>query len=114
MKDMADLGLCVRMTKQAIARTDRRVDYVHMPALKHPEPDFFAPLAELDGEDVDVYLGIIHHTDSVDGFIERMAMARRYRARFGIASVCGYGRVDPAELPHILAVHRDCAAALRA
>ncbi len=34
-------------------------------------------------------------------------------SRFGIGSVCGYGRVDPAELPHILAVHRDCAAALR-
>jgi hypothetical protein len=111
---MADLGLCVRMTKEAIARVDRRVDYVHMPALKHPEPEFFAPLAELDGEDVDVYLGIIHHTDGVDGFVRRMDMARRYRERFGIGSVCGYGRVDPAELAHILAVHRDCAAALRA
>jgi hypothetical protein len=114
MKDMADLGLCVRMTQEAIARIDRRVDYVHMPALKHPVPEFFAPLAELDGEDVDVYLGIIHHTDGVEGFSERMEMARHYRARFGIGSVCGYGRVDPAELPNILAVHRDCAAALRA
>jgi hypothetical protein len=114
MKDMADLGLCVRMTREAIARVGRRVDYVHMPVLKHPEPEFFAPLAELDGEDVDVYLGIIHHTDGVEGFGERMEMARRYRERFGIGSVCGYGRVDPGELPHILAVHRDCAAALRA
>jgi hypothetical protein len=113
MKDMADLGLCVRMTKEALARVERRVDYVHMPALKHPRPDFFAPLADLEGEDVDVYLGIIHHTDGVEGFTERMDMARRYRDRFGIASVCGYGRIDPAELPHVLAVHRDCAAALR-
>ena len=99
MKDMADLGLCVRMTEEAIARIDRRVDYVHMPALKHPEPKFFAPLAELDEQDINVYLGIIHHTDGVEGFRERMEMARRYRDTFGIGSVCGYGRVDPAELP---------------
>ena len=114
MKDMADLALCVRMTQEAVARVDRRVDYVHMPAVKHPQPEFFAPLAELEGEDPDVYLGIIHHTDGVEGFVERMEMARRYRRRFGIGSVCGYGRVDPSELPQILAVHRDCAAALRA
>jgi hypothetical protein len=113
MKDMDDLGLCVRMTEEALARIDRRVDYVHMPALKHPQPEFFAPLGGLEGQDVDVYLGIIHHTDGVEGFSERMEMARRYRDRFGIGSVCGYGRVDPAELPQILAVHRDCAAALR-
>ena len=113
MKDMADLGLCVRMTREALDRIDRRVDYVHMPALKRPEPEFFAPLAELDGEDVDVYLGIVHHTDGVDGFRDRMEMGRRYRDRFGIGSVCGYGRIHPNELPHVLAVHRDCAAALR-
>src|SRR5699024_5743072 len=109
-----DLGLCVRMTREAVARVDRRVDYVHMPALKHPQPEFFAPLSELAGEGVDVYLGIVHHTDGGEGFVERLGLARRYRARCGMGSVCGYGRVDPAELPHILAVHRDCAAALRA
>ena len=114
MKDMADLGLCVRMTKEALRGNSHRVDYVHMPALKQPRPDFFAPLAELDGDDLAVYLGIIHHTDGVEGFIDRMEMARRYRDRFGISSVCGYGRVPQEELPHVLAVHRDCAAALRA
>lgn len=113
MKDMADMGLCVRMTREALDRIDRRVDYVHMPAVKHPQGDFFAPLAELAGADVDVYLGIIHHTDGVAGFRERMEMARRFLPRFGIGSVCGYGRLDPAELPHVLAVHRDCAAELR-
>jgi hypothetical protein len=114
MKDMADLGLCVRMTREALDRIDRRVDYVHMPVLKHPQPEFFAPLSELEGDDLEVYLGIIHHTDGVEGFRGRMEMARRYRRRFGIASVCGYGRVDPAELPQVLAVHRECAAVLEA
>jgi hypothetical protein len=113
MKDMADLGVCVRMTQEALARVDRRVDYVHMPVVRQPEPEFFAPLAELDGDALNVYLGIIHHTDGVEGFRERMEMARGYLPRFGIGSVCGYGRLDPSELPHVLAVHRDCAAELR-
>jgi hypothetical protein len=102
------------MTREALDRIDRRVDYVHMPVLKHPQPEFFAPLSELEGDDLEVYLGIIHHTDGVEGFRGRMEMARRYRRRFGIASVCGYGRVDPAELPQVLAVHRECAAVLEA
>jgi hypothetical protein len=113
MKDMADMGLCVRMTQEALARIDRSVDYVHMPAVKHPQAEFFAPLADLDGEALNVYLGLIHHTDGVEGFRERMELVRRYLPRFGIGAVCGYGRIDPAELPHVLAVHRDCAAELR-
>ena len=28
---------------------------------------------------------------------------------FGVAGVCGYGRVDPEELPEVLRVHRECA-----
>ena len=85
-----------------------------MPALKHPEPEFFAPLAELEGEDVDVYLGIIHHTDGVEGFRRAhehgAAVPQPLRHRLGAAATAAS---IPAELPHILAVHRDCAAALR-
>jgi hypothetical protein len=83
-----------------------------VPVTRHPEPEFFAPLADLAIGDTRVFLGIVHHTDGVDGFRHRAGLARRYLDRFGISSVCGYGRVDPAELPHILAVHRDCAAEL--
>ena len=88
MKDMDDLGLCVRMTEEALARIDRRVDYVHMPALKHPQPEFFAPLAGLEEQDVDVYLGIIHHTDGVEGFTrahgDGPSLPRPLRDRLGV------------------------------
>ena len=114
MKDMADLSLCVRMTKEAIARVPRKLDYVHMPVLMDPDAGFFSPLAELNDEEVDVYLGIVHHADGVEGFERRMQMAREHYTRpFGIGSVCGYGRIPAEELPDILALHRDCAAKLR-
>jgi hypothetical protein len=50
----------------------------------------------------------------VDGNHERIEAAREHLADFGIGSVCGYGRVDPAELPVVLAVHASCARDMRA
>lgn len=113
MTELTDLTHCVRMSNEAVRRTPRRVDYVHMPVVKHPDEAFFAPLADLDVGDTTVYVGLVHHSDGVEGFRERVELARRHLPEFGIASVCGYGRVPREELPAILGVHRDCAAELR-
>ena len=59
-----------------------------------------------------MFLGIIHHEDGVEGFRHRLELAHRYLQDFGIAGVCGYGRVDPAELAEVLRVHRECATLL--
>lgn len=113
MTAMDDLGLCVRLSNEAVRRAPRRVDFVHMPVVKHPDGDFFAPLRDLDIGDTKVYLGLIHHTDGGEGFRERAALARAHLDDFGIASVCGYGRIEPEELPEVLRVHRECAELLR-
>jgi len=112
MSAMADLDLCVRLSNHVVSQSPRHVDYVHMPVVRQPDDAFFAPLVDLSIGDTEVYLGIVHHTDGVDGFRRRAELAHRYLPRFGVSSVCGYGRVEPEELPTILAVHRDCAAAL--
>ena len=109
MTAMEDLAVCVRMSNEAVRRSPRRVDYVHMPVIREPEDDFFAPLRDLAIGSARVFLGLVHHTDGVEGFRRRTGLARHHLDSFGISSVCGYGRVDPAELPRILAVHRDCA-----
>jgi hypothetical protein len=83
-----------------------------MPVVLRPDDGFFAPLDRLAIGDAKLYLGLIHASDDVEGFRRRLALARRYREDFGVAGVCGYGRVDPAELPRVLAVHRECAAEL--
>ena len=112
MSTMADLGLCVELSNAAVAAADRPVDYVHMPVVRQPAEGFLAPLENLDLGDTRVFLGLVHHTDGVEGFRQRLELARRHLKDFGIASVCGYGRVDAAELPTILKVHRECAALL--
>jgi hypothetical protein len=105
MTAMADLDLCVRMSNEAKKRTGRRLDYVHMPVIRHPDEAFFAPLDNLDVGDTKVFLGIVHHTDGIEDFRKRRDLARKHLQDFGIGSVCGYGRVEPEKLPEILAIH---------
>jgi hypothetical protein len=112
MVDLGDLSLCVRMSNEAARRASRRLDYVHMPVVKRPTAEFFAPLADLQIGDTAVFLGMVHHTDDLAAFEQRRDLARQFLPEFGIAGVCGYGRVDPGELDHVLAVHAVCAQAL--
>ncbi len=112
MTAMDDLALCVRMSNEGVRRTGRRLDYVHMPVVRKPGERFFAPLDDLDIGDTRVFLGIVHHTGGIDEFRRRMELARRHLPDFGIAGVCGYGRVPPEELPDVLRAHTDCAAEL--
>ena len=112
MTAMPDLDLCVRMSNEAKRRTGRRLDWVHMPVVREPDAAFFAPLSKLDVGDTKVFLGMVHHTDGTDDFRGRRDLARAHLETFGIASVCGYGRVDPALLPEILRTHAADAAEL--
>jgi hypothetical protein len=114
MTAMEDLSLCVALSNEAIRRAGRRVDYVHMPVVRHPDAAFFAPLDDLDIGETRLYLGLVHHTDGLDDFLRRAELARRHVDGFGIASVCGYGRVSPRELQRALRAHRECALALTA
>lgn len=110
MTDMQDLALCVRMSNEAVKRTGRRLDYVHMPVIKQPDDAFFAPLSDLDVGDTKVYLGLVHENESgLEPFRNRVRGARKHLPDFGIAGVCGYGRIDPSELPGVLQTHAACA-----
>jgi hypothetical protein len=114
MTAMKDLDLCVRLSNATVAVAGRPIDYVHMPVVRHPDGGFFAPLEDLDIGATRVYLGLVHHSDGVEGNHARIDAAREHLADFGIGSVCGYGRVDPGELPLVLDVHAACARDLRA
>ncbi|MGW1563104.1 hypothetical protein ACWCQ1_42420 [Streptomyces sp. NPDC002144] len=46
-------------------------------------------------------------------FYSAMELARRDLPAFGVAVVCGCGRVPREELPAILQAHRDCAVELQ-
>ncbi len=108
------LDLCVRLANASVARSGRRVDFVHIPAPQdRTDEAFYAPLKNLKLGDTKLYLGLIHHTDNLDGFKKRLAAARKFASDFGVASVCGYGRRPPAELAAALKAHREAAEVMR-
>lgn len=103
-----DMDVCVRLANEAVARAGRRVDYVHIPVMPDASDAFFEPMRDLAIGDAKPYLGIVLK-DGVEAFTRRAQAAGRHRPDFGIASYCGWGREDPAELPAVLGELRACA-----
>jgi hypothetical protein len=110
-----NLALSVRMANLAIARSKRRVDWVHMPVpIDRSDDDYFAPLRDLNSADTNVFLGFIHLHDGTQGSLARAQVARRYLSRFGVATECGLGRRQPETLADVLRIHREVAENLAA
>jgi hypothetical protein len=99
-----DLSATVDLANAAIEASGRRVDWVHIPVLPDVEESFFAPLKNLRARDARVYLGVIHH---MDGFKERIALARKYLPEFGVAGYCGFGRIPPEQMAAVLSEHME-------
>jgi hypothetical protein len=94
------------MANAIIEHAGRRVDWIHLPVLDTIEDAFFAPLEGLKMDGAKVYLGMIHNMGS---FPERLAVARKYLADFGLGGYCGFGREPLAVLPRILSDHLKAA-----
>ena len=97
-----DLSETVKLANAMIEASGRRVDWIHLPVLPGVKEAFFAPLAGLKPQGARVYLGVVHN---MDGFAERVAMARKYLPEFGLAAYCGLGRSPPEEMPRVLDEH---------
>jgi hypothetical protein len=97
-----DLSATVALANATIEASDRRVDWMHIPVLDGVSENFFAPLKDLKPRNARVYLGVIHN---MDGFAERVAMARKYLPDFGLAAYCGFGRLPTSEVPKVLDEH---------
>jgi hypothetical protein len=98
----ADLSATVELANATVEASGRRVDWIHIPVLPDMGDAFFAPLKNLKARGARVYLGVVHH---MDGFKERIALARKYLPEFGLAGYCGFGRVPPADMPVVLGEH---------
>lgn len=106
-----DLALLTRMASESVAHFDRPIDWIHMPVpIDRDDDAYFAPLADLDVPDAQLFLGLIHPQDGMTGARRRLEAARRFtRARIGVATECGFGRRDPSTVRQLLALHRELA-----
>jgi hypothetical protein len=105
-----DLSACVTISNDIAAKLGRRMDYVHMPVPRERIDDaYFKPLASLDRQHIgEVYLGLVHYTDGVDGARRRIAAAEKYLPEFGIAAECGFGRrPSHQDVMRLIQLHAD-------
>ncbi len=103
-----DLRLCVEMSNELAERVARRIDWIHMPVPKDRSDDtYFAPLRDLKtAPETEIFIGLVHMTDGVEGATKRIATAQKYRQDFGIATECGFGRRPPETVKPLLALHK--------
>jgi hypothetical protein len=79
-----------------------------MPVPRNRADDgYFRPLRSLDIDNTQVFLGLIHYADGVDGSRARLEAASRHLSGFGIATECGFGRRPPEQVPALLRIHRE-------
>jgi hypothetical protein len=106
-----DMSVLAALTGQIIAGLRRPLDWVHMPVPRDRDDDaYFAPLRRLRlPADTELFLGLIHATDGMDGARRRIAAAQRWAPPFGVATECGFGRRAPESIPALLGLHRAAA-----
>jgi hypothetical protein len=84
--------------------------YIHMPVpIERSDDAFHRPFADLKlADDTELFLGLVHAKDGVEGTRKRMAAAQRYAKAFGIATECGMARArSEATVRALLQIHAD-------
>ncbi|HEU4371026.1 MAG TPA: class I SAM-dependent methyltransferase [Methylomirabilota bacterium] len=106
-KEPADAGRLVKVANALAASQGRPLNWIHLPVPRdRTDEAYYAPLGDLRlRPETELYLGLVHHTDGVEGAERRLAVARRFVADFGIATECGWGRRAPATVPELLRLH---------
>ena len=109
-----DMRTTVDMATGLLAETSRPIDFMHLPVPRAAAEDYFRPLADFQAPvRLDVYLGLIHYSDGVQGAHRRIAAAERFIEEFGVSTECGWGRRDPTTIDGLIDIHREVSEPLR-
>ncbi len=103
-----DARTCVAFANAICLKAGRKVDWIHIPIPRGWDAsNYYEPLSDLKIlKGTEVFLGLVHHTDGIDGTNRRLNLARKHLPNFGLATECGFGRRDPATVHGLLEIHR--------
>ena len=107
-----DTAKMVEVANALAANMGHEVAYIHLPVPRErTDTDYFRPLAQLKlASGTELYLGVIHAADGVEGTRRRIEAASRFVADFGIATECGIARARKPELVgELLRLHAELA-----
>ena len=113
-KEPVDTQNLVSVANGLIARTQRHLDFLHLPVPQNrSDRGYFAPLGGLRLDPTsELFLGLLHLDDGVEGALERILAARPFAPAFGIACECGLGRRPAESIGPWLQLHAEVAGRL--
>ncbi len=111
MREPDDASTLVEIANGISSRVSRPIAWMHLPVPRNRSDDaFFAPLDELKlHPETELVLGLIHHTDGVEGTKARMLAANKVVQDYAIATECGMGRRPPETIQELLHIHKQAA-----
>lgn len=104
----ADAGAMVDIANAISSSVARPIAYIHMPVpIDRSDDDFFRPLEGLKlHPETEVFLGLVHAADGVEGADQRASAAGKHLPEFGIAAECGMARARTPDLvERMLEIH---------
>ena len=108
-KDTAKL---VEVAHGISAGLTRSLNWISLPVPRERSDEaYVAPLLNLHlHPETELYLGLVHFTDGIEGTQKRIEAAQRVVAQFGVATECGCGRRPSETISELLRLHREVAA----
>jgi len=108
-----DTSVMVDFANQFFAIVRRPIQWLHMPVpIARDDDAYFSPLQRLARPaETELFLGLVHPQDGLEGARGRIRAARRFTPTFGIGTECGLRFFASETLPQLLALHRAAAAA---
>jgi methionine synthase II (cobalamin-independent) len=97
-----DASRMVDVANGMAAAITRPISYIHFPVpVGRADRDYFAPFKDLKLDpNTEIYLGLVHVADGVDGVLKRIETAGEFVPQFGIATECGIARARKPDLVH--------------
>jgi hypothetical protein len=108
-----DSGVMVDLANRLLGGVHRRINWVHMPVpIDRRDEAYFSALAQLrKPSETELFLGLVHPADGVEGAMVRSKIANNVVPDFGVACECGLGRRPPETIPELLKLHAEIARA---
>jgi hypothetical protein len=106
-KQPVDAAKLVDVANSVSLRVQRMIQWLHLPVpIDRFDDAYYEPLRQLRlHPETELYLGLIHLADGLEGSRERASVASRHVGQFGVATECGFGRRPPETVPALLEIH---------
>ena len=114
-KQPEDASKLVDIANSVSLRVQRQIQWVHLPVpIDRVDDAYYEPLQQLRlHSESELYLGLVHLADGLEGSRARAEVAKRFVAEFGVATECGFGRRPPETVPALMEIHAELAQPIR-